>query len=708
MEDLAADLGEALFTECQACLDELDVGALVQRVLHDLLVLLDCDGTCGVDNVATGLAVVVDRVDGRQEQLFLQVGKLHEIGLGLVGLDAGVLCDDTRTRAGRVEQNAVKATHDLGELEGRVVAHNGVSDTQTVDVTDQTLGTLFACVVGEDAARVLHQRSQMRRLTTGSSGHVEHALVLLGRQGHDGQERRRSLQDVVAGQVLGRGTERDVGVEDLQTDLGPLADGLELDATVDERLGELTAMCAEGVCADDDGTGRLVGLEEGKGLAGREQAEELVCEELGVAVVRADVLEQLRAVLGPVAARLSEVLEVVEHADRVVEPCAQQLDVLCDEVGDLAALFVLVVVQHLWPVARCNVGLHVALLELGLGLGLFNRPLHVELARQTFDVGRRELLLRILVVLVVGPHGLLARLHVRVEVVVVHVAVLFRGAAERIEARDLDGAVCVFHVVVVGKVGEVVVVAVVVVGRWRRRSLLRRLSTVRGRCGALLRSAIRGSGLLQHGRSLGLCLCVCPPPLLLLGCGRLVVLPLARDERLVEGAGHALLLLSSHATHVCGCLCGEGGELVEGIVFLRRLHRETFGQLSFRISRTGRRLFFSVQVAPAAWPRRAETMSFADQAVRQTHDDIAQGTLEIVWPPSTRTHRRDLLPDPARHTATRNHVRARLLQDVPGRNRLAPRQALLRLRLRRAHLPSNRRCTLSFSLNPPHTARHPS
>ena len=551
MEDLAADLGEALLSERQARLDQPDVGALVQRVLHDLLVLLYGHGTRRVHNVAAGLAVVVDRVDGREEQLLLQVRQLHEIGLGLVGLDAGVLCNNTGSRAGRVKQDAVETTHDLGELERRVVADDGVAHAQTVDVTDQTLGTLLASIVGEDASSVLHQGSQMRCLTTGRSGHIQHALVLLGRKSHNGKERGRSLQNVVASEVLGGGTERHLGVEDLQTNLGPLADGLELNTTVDERLCELAAMCAEGVGADDNGAGCLVGLEESKGLAGREQTEKLVCEELGVAVVRADVLQQLGAVLGPAATRLGQVLEVVEHADGVVESCAQQLDVLCDQVRDLAALLVLLVVQHPRPVLGRDVGLQVGLLEFGGGLGVFDGALHVQLPRQTLDVGCRQLLLCILV-FVVRPHGLLAGvLFVRVEVVGVDLAVIFRGTAERIESGDID-------------IGHLIVGEVFLVRLWRRRrSLLRGLRSLDRLCSTLLSStllssAVCDSTLLRHRLSLclrlSLSLHICSPPLLLHDHGRFVILPLAGDERFVKLPRHGLLLLIVHATHICG-LC---------------------------------------------------------------------------------------------------------------------------------------------------------
>ena len=84
MEDLSSNVREALLTKRQTRLNELDVRSLVERILNDLLVFLDCDGTSGVDNISTRLAVVVDGVDGRQDQLLLQMWEFHEVGFGFV------------------------------------------------------------------------------------------------------------------------------------------------------------------------------------------------------------------------------------------------------------------------------------------------------------------------------------------------------------------------------------------------------------------------------------------------------------------------------------------------------------------------------------------------------------------------------------------------------------------------------------------------
>jgi hypothetical protein len=54
-----------------------------QSVIHDGLVLVDGDGTGRVDNVTAGGGVGVDRVEGAQDELFLQVGEEMEVSVGL-------------------------------------------------------------------------------------------------------------------------------------------------------------------------------------------------------------------------------------------------------------------------------------------------------------------------------------------------------------------------------------------------------------------------------------------------------------------------------------------------------------------------------------------------------------------------------------------------------------------------------------------------
>lgn len=89
----------------------------------------------------------------------------------------------------------------------------------------------------------------------------------------------------MASKILRRSTQGNISLENLQADLAPLAHGLERDTTVDQRLGEVSSVRSQGVCSDDDGTGHLVGLEEGKGFARGEEVEELLGQVGAVAVV---------------------------------------------------------------------------------------------------------------------------------------------------------------------------------------------------------------------------------------------------------------------------------------------------------------------------------------------------------------------------------------------------------------------------------------
>lgn len=85
---------------------------------------------------------------------------------------------------------------------------------------------------------------------------------------HDGQEGRGGLEDVVAGEVFGRRPDRDRRAgKDLKADLGPAAfERLEVDAAVDERLGEVAAPRLERVDADRERAGSVGGGEELEGL----------------------------------------------------------------------------------------------------------------------------------------------------------------------------------------------------------------------------------------------------------------------------------------------------------------------------------------------------------------------------------------------------------------------------------------------------------
>ena len=73
-------------------------------------------------------------------------------------------------------------------------------------------------------------------------------------------------QHIVPGEVFGGGSDWHATLEYLEANVCPLADRLEIDTPVDERLGKVPSPCAEGVCADCYRAGNLIGFEELNGL----------------------------------------------------------------------------------------------------------------------------------------------------------------------------------------------------------------------------------------------------------------------------------------------------------------------------------------------------------------------------------------------------------------------------------------------------------
>lgn len=107
---------------------------------------------------------------------------------------------------------------------------------------------------------VLHERGQVGALATRGSTHVQHPLVGLRRQGHDGKEGRGTLQNIMSGQIFWSGANRHWRVKGHQTHLGPFADRLHIHAAVNQSLGQVTAPCLERVGPQGDWTGNLVGF----------------------------------------------------------------------------------------------------------------------------------------------------------------------------------------------------------------------------------------------------------------------------------------------------------------------------------------------------------------------------------------------------------------------------------------------------------------
>jgi hypothetical protein len=66
----------------------------------------------------------------------------------------------------------------------------------------------------------------------------------------------------MSSKVLGSGTDGDFGIVDFDAYGAPIGKGVEIDASLDQRLGELFSFSFEGVGSDGERTLGFVGLEE--------------------------------------------------------------------------------------------------------------------------------------------------------------------------------------------------------------------------------------------------------------------------------------------------------------------------------------------------------------------------------------------------------------------------------------------------------------
>ena len=79
----AAEFGQARLAEVQAGRHEFDV-TLFQGIVDHLLAFVHQNRTGRIDQVATAFRVCVQRIDGGQQKLLLQIGVLFDVILVLV------------------------------------------------------------------------------------------------------------------------------------------------------------------------------------------------------------------------------------------------------------------------------------------------------------------------------------------------------------------------------------------------------------------------------------------------------------------------------------------------------------------------------------------------------------------------------------------------------------------------------------------------
>lgn len=92
------------------------------------------------------------------------------------------------------------------------------------------------------------------------------------------------MQNVVSGQILRSGTDRHLGLVDLEADLGPLSDRVKTDTSSDQNLSEVLSFGFESVSSNSQRSLIFVGLNKIKDMLGREQIEEQL-ENIQIVVV---------------------------------------------------------------------------------------------------------------------------------------------------------------------------------------------------------------------------------------------------------------------------------------------------------------------------------------------------------------------------------------------------------------------------------------
>ena len=123
----------------------------------------------------------------------------------------------------------------------------------------------------------------------------------------------------MSSQVLGSGTDRNGGLVDFETDFGPLCDGVEADAPLDEHLRQIFTLRLERVGSDGHGTSSLLSLNELKALTWREKIEEQLQQVVIVVESLANVVLKLVHIVGTRFSFFAEFLKVRQDFDCLLD-----------------------------------------------------------------------------------------------------------------------------------------------------------------------------------------------------------------------------------------------------------------------------------------------------------------------------------------------------------------------------------------------------
>ena len=268
----------------------------------------------------------------------------------------------------------------------------------------------------------------------------------------------------MTGHVLWRRANWNAGVVHEEANLGPLADGIQVHAAIDERRGELAAAALQRVSTQRHGSLRLVRLQELHGLRDGEGVQEVLDQERVVAVVRREVGDEPLDVLPAAAPGFAPGFEVLEHPNDLLDPGLDVLQIrrrvrVVLVAGELVHVLVLDV-EHL----LCG-----GILCLALPARVFLPRLLLD-GEERLLIGLRlrpglvagEILLQGAVVVLVGVVPELRKLVLLVLLVLVAEEVL--RVLRRLVLDALEGLIVILVIIIVVVVVVVVVVIFIFIG----------------------------------------------------------------------------------------------------------------------------------------------------------------------------------------------------------------------------------------------------
>mmetsp|Transcript_84237 Transcript_84237/g.140474 ORF Transcript_84237/g.140474 Transcript_84237/m.140474 type:complete len:400 (-) Transcript_84237:515-1714(-) len=205
MEPHVTTLCKARAPKWQASIHETHL-PLLQCVVNHRFILFNKDRACGVYNVIV-LGLVLAAIDGGQQQLLLQFSGLVHLLQGLGHLHLRVFGDDTRARAGGIQQHTVHVAADSRQFSAIVVDCHDIAAAQAMHIGRQGLKSFAIRIVGDYNPTVFHHLADVSRLPSRGCSDVQDFLPLFWSQRDDWEQGSCSLQHILASQILGGTTQ---------------------------------------------------------------------------------------------------------------------------------------------------------------------------------------------------------------------------------------------------------------------------------------------------------------------------------------------------------------------------------------------------------------------------------------------------------------------------------------------------------------------